>query len=88
MGPRKMKCNRSSGRYCRVECREAFDNGVEPYAAKTTARSLRRLALIAHQPARSSIGRRETPDQRVSTLPSLIAFKREARPINNTQRLP
>jgi hypothetical protein len=34
MGPRKMKCNRSSGRYCRVECREAFDNGVEPYAAK------------------------------------------------------
>ena len=32
--PRKMKYNRSSGRYCRVECREAFDNGVEPYAAK------------------------------------------------------
>jgi hypothetical protein len=31
---RKMKYKPSSGRFCRVECREAFDNGAKPYAAE------------------------------------------------------
>ena len=31
---RKMKYNPDAGRFCRVECREAFDNGIEPHAAK------------------------------------------------------
>ncbi len=31
---RKMKYKPTSGRFCRVECREAFDNGVKPYTAK------------------------------------------------------
>jgi hypothetical protein len=31
---RKMKYKPGSGRFCRVECREAFDSGAKPYAAK------------------------------------------------------
>jgi hypothetical protein len=31
---RKMKYKPGSGRFCRVECREAFGNGAEPYAAQ------------------------------------------------------
>jgi hypothetical protein len=30
----KMKYKPGLGRFCRVECREAFDSGAKPYAAK------------------------------------------------------